>query len=357
MPDVPPPAAAAAPPAAAAPNRKLFLANLGTFIVLALAATVWFTEHLQLYLTEIVVLGGAVTLWGALRLVWGLIEKLGQVDAAETSRRMLSTPEASLLLAVGTIVLLALWLTTGSLYFEHEGGSAGEREYIVQVTRKSDRTHFIDDISLSASKRVAGSPFFGLGSAVALDCTIVRPLRFEPIDCSVAPRTATKLRVPAQFKEKAFHLLRIVPGQDLFRELPRDTDEPVTKYLLEVEYEGRKHVVEDLRKRTLYAGGRGIEMALVRGLDDTPAGYQAQLVTQLRAAEVDEQNAGLMAAVLAASSTEWDALAARKGQRISFMLTRVRSENGQVERSAVEGFPMHYEITGDKVQTIWIPSR
>lgn len=348
-PDPPPP-----------PPGRLFWVNLGALMLLAIAATVWFGDHLQAYLTEVVVLGGAVSLWAALRLAWSLLEKIGKVDAAATSRRLLSSPEASLVLAVGAVALALLWFTTGSLYFEQAGGKADDREFVVQVTRQADqpqdRTHFIDDVTLSASRHLVGRPYFWPTAPQKLDCTIVRPLRYEKRDCSIVRGASTTLKVPGDFIERSFHLLRIVPGRTLYRELPSATDTPVTTYRLQVQVEGRTLNFDDLRNGTLYAGGLGPEMALVRGLDPG-TGYDTYLATQLRAVDVDESAAKETAAKLSVHTAEWPAFSARKGQRLNITVSFERTENGRVERGVVAGFPMAYDITADKVQTLWIPSR
>jgi hypothetical protein len=62
-----------------------------------------------------------------------------------------------------------------------------------------------------------------------------------------------------------------------------------------------------------------------------------------------------LAAVLALRSRSWAALDARQGQTLRFSLQHTWNEGGQVLVRDVEGFPMDYTVTADKVQTIWLP--
>lgn len=350
-----------APPAPPPPAPgRLFWANLVVVMLLAVAGTAWFGDHLKAYLTEAVVLGGGLTLWAALRLGWSLLEKLGKVDAAEASRRLLSTPETSLVLAVASVTLAVLWFTTGSLYFVQQGGSAGDREFVVQVTRQAnqpeDRTLFIDDVVLSASRHLVGRPYFWPATPQKLDCVIVKPLRYEKRDCSILRGEPTSVRVPGDFTERSFHVLRIVPGRFLYAQLPNVEDAPEATYRLELQVGGQRWVLPDLRRRTLYAGGLGPEMPLVRQLDAGSV-YEARLVSELRAVEIEDSAAQEIAAKLSVHALEWPVLSARQGQKLSFTVTRERIEDGKPVRETISGFPMTYEVTAERVQTLWIPAR
>ena len=335
---------------------RLFWTNLVLLLCLAPFATYWFQRHLEFYFTEIVLIGGGITVWVFLRLVYGLLQKLGKVDPIDLSRRFLASPEATLILSAAAIGLLLLWFTTTSLYFQFEGGSGGDREYVVQVTRSTDGFPYIPDATVGPAIRVAGQARLLRGESVSLTCTIVKPLRFEPLPCPVKIGLSKRVRVPADFKAKTYHLLRIVPAPSLYRELPRDTDVPETRYSLHVAIDGQTLIFDDLRKQTLYSGGRGSDMALVLGLEDQQ-GYERFLGTSLRAAGLDEPSSTKIAAVLALRTKTWDALDAREGQKLQFSLRHTWKEDGTLRTRAVDGFPVDYTVTADKVQTIWLPSQ
>jgi hypothetical protein len=346
----PPPAATPVPHG---PGRRFWF-NLGLLAVLAPFATYWFQQHLELYFTEIVLIGGGITVWVFLRAAAGLLQSLGKLDALAWSQRLLASAEATLLLCAAAVGLLLLWFTTTSLYFQYEGGGAGDKEFVVQVSRKQDGSPYMADTTVGPAARVAGQALLLRGSAVPLTCTIVRPLNFEPLDCPVQTGRSRRVRVPADFTPRAYHLLRIVPAAGLYRELPRDTDTPDARYNLQVAVGGRTLRFDDLRKQTIHAGGRGSDMALVLGLED-PLTYERFLGASLRAAGINEQSAATMAAVLALRTRTWDALDARQGQTLRFSLQHTWNEGGQVLVRDVEGFPMDYTVTADKVQTIWLP--
>ncbi|MBC7983952.1 MAG: hypothetical protein H7Y02_08865, partial [Candidatus Obscuribacterales bacterium] len=218
----------------AASNRShWFWINLGLLCVLAPFATYWFQQHLQLYLTEIVVVGGAFTLWAIVRLVWGVFERFTKFDAWNESRTLLSSPAVTRILVVATVVFGALWLTTSSLYLELQGGKSAV-EYQVDVVRKSDGSPILKVGTLNAGQAVIGTPKFWHWRHVDLQCRIVQPIEYEPRDCSLAAGKSTRINVPGDFQAKEFHLLRIVPVGALYRTLPQDTDLPVTRYDLEI---------------------------------------------------------------------------------------------------------------------------
>src|SRR5437868_394502 len=63
-----------------APGKRWFWLNLLMLIVLAPFATFWFQRHLEPYFTQILLVGGSLTLWAVIRLVWEIIEKMTKVD-------------------------------------------------------------------------------------------------------------------------------------------------------------------------------------------------------------------------------------------------------------------------------------
>jgi hypothetical protein len=191
-------APAAAPPPAAEPQSRWFWPNLGLLALLAPFATYWFKQHLELFFTEIVLIGGGLSLWAALRIVFELAQKLGKIDPLSLSRRALGSPECSLLLVVALIVMVVLWRTTNSLYFQYGGGSAGDREFVVQVNRVGDRTPFISDVVVGPASKVVGQAFLFKAENADLECKIVKPLLYQPLPCPIDIGEAKRIRVPGQ---------------------------------------------------------------------------------------------------------------------------------------------------------------
>jgi len=335
------------------PDRsRWFWINLGALCLLAPLSTYWFQQHLQLYFTEIVVVGGAFTLWALVRMVWGLIAKATQLDAWETSRNLLASPAVTRGLVAATLLFAILWWSTGSIYLQLAGSGAGE--YQVEVVRKSDGSPLIARDSLTASRPVVGLPMMLRSETLPLECRIVQPVEFEPLDCNLAPGKATRIEVPRSFKPKEYHLLRIVPGAALYRNLPQDSDQPVTRYELLVERGSDALRAPDLRRQTVFAGASPAEMSLVMRLHDAP-NYERFLDARLRAAKQDRDNASLMAAILSTSTRTLPGMYVKAGDVLKFTVTYTRSDEGEIESGTLEGFPMTYQVTSDQVQTLWLP--
>jgi hypothetical protein len=49
-------------------------------------------------------------------------------------------------------------------------------------------------------------------------------------------------------------------------------------------------------------------------------------------------------------------LQARAGQQLDISIRWTRSEDGTTKSGLMQGFPVHYTVSPDKVQTIWLPS-
>lgn len=344
----PPPAPASVRPSA------WFWPNLVLLAILAPFATWWFQQHLQLYFTEVVLIGGGLTLWAFLRAGYGLIEKVGKVDPAAMSRRALGSPEATLLLLVAAAAMAGLWLKSNSFYLEYAGGASGDKEFVVQVTRAADGAPFIPDAAVGPATKVAGQVFFFRGEPAELSCRIVKPLRYEPLLCPIGATEAKRVKVPEDFTPRAFHLLRIVPAPALFDELPKSGDPVDYRYQLEVATDGASFALPDWRRQTVFAGAKGADMPFVLALQDRQE-YEQYLGSSLRAMGVSAESSSSTAAVLVLRTKTWDAFDAKAGKRLRFSLRRIEQRDGQVQASVVEGFPQEYTVTADKVQTIWLP--
>jgi hypothetical protein len=345
--------APAAPPKDAGRSRW-FWPNLIILAALAPFATHWFKQHLELHFTEVLLIGGGITAWAALRVALALAEKLGKLDPLSLSQRALSSPETTLLLAVALVVMVALWKTTNSLYVQYDGGGAGDRQFVVRVSRASDRTPFMPDLVVGPATKFAGQAFLFRGEKVDLECKIVAPLSYEALPCSIDIGEAKRISVPGGFKSKTFHLLRIVPQPVLYAELPEKADQPNVRYRLDVTVDGKSYAIDDIRRQTIYAGGKGQDMPLVLSMQERPD-YELYLGAALRAMGVEKDSSMRMAAVLSIRTITWDQLDARPGQRLRLSLKRLERRDGKEAVSEMDGFPTEYVVNRDKVQTVWIP--
>jgi hypothetical protein len=339
----------------APPSRRWFWINLVLLLVLSAAGTWWFTQHLEPFFTEIVLVGGSLTLWAFLRLLWDVIEKATGAHPVEHSRPWLASPALTRLLVVAAIVLAVLWPSTTSMYFEYGGSGAGESDYDVEVTRTADKTRFMPPLKISSTSKVEGRPFFWQHALLPLQCRIVKPAGFDPVDCSLRGARSVRLKVPGSFAAQELHLLRLVPAGRTFIELPLPSDSSATRYQMTIDVDGQQLVLDDLRKQTVYVGGAGERMASVLELESA-AEYGAFLARSLRAAKLDEDSAAQAASLLSTHTRAWDALQLKAGQTLGIAVRWSRNEGGTPQGGVMPGFPIHYTVTSDKVQTVWLPS-
>jgi hypothetical protein len=348
---------AATKDAAQSPPKKnrstWFWVNVGTLCVVAPWATYWFQRHLQLYFTEIVVIGGAFSLWVFVRAMWAMLEKAAKVEPWDLSRKLLALPDVTGILLVAVVALLVLWFRTASLYLEYRG-APGEGQYVVEVVRKADGSPLIPSATLTAANKVVGRPFLWLGSAEQLECRVLRPVRYEVLPCSLEPGASTRLAVPSSFSEREFHLLRLVPIGSLYSELPAVDESPLSRYDLELVSGGNVVTLTDLRRQAIYTGATAIEMPILMELEPSGA-LELQLRSQLLAKRYDSANAELIGAILSLAAREWPTVHVKAGDKLALTVRVTRPQSASPRAEALEGFPVHYTVTTAKVQTVWLP--
>lgn len=332
------------------PHPRWFWINVATLCVLAPWATYWFQQHLRLYLTGIVIIGGAFSIWALIQAMWGVLQSATKVDAWEHSRKFLAQPDVTAVLVIAVIALLVLWHYTASLYVTYEG-AANEGEYLVEVVRKSDTSPMVPAVSLTAGSPVAGRPFLWQNGPSELTCRILRPAKYEVLPCNLEPGHSTRIRVPDGFKPREFHLLRIVPGSALYTQLASVEEAPVSHKQLEVEAKGIQAVLPDLRRQVIYTGAAEEEMPIVMELEQ-PGTLAPYLRNRLLTKSEDILNADRTTAILSLLPLTWPAFYMQKGDRLAFT---VRATDSDGRSRVLDGFPVHYTVTADKVQTVWLP--
>lgn len=334
-------------------STRWFWINVIALCGLAPWATYWFQRHLQLYLTEIIIIGGAFSLWVFVRTTWAIFEKAAQVEPWDLSRRLLALPDVTGVLLVCCIGLAVLWFSTASLYVEYEG-APGEGEYQVEVVRKSDGSPIIPSTSLTAAAKVIGRPFLWQRSLDDLECRVLRPVKYEPLPCRLEPGRSTRISVPGSFTPREFHLLRIVPIGVLYARLAAVDEASTARYDLELESGGRLAILEGLRRQVVYTGTAANEMPIVMELD-TPGALEPQLRSQLLTKRYDSSNAEVTAAILALGAREWPTFDLHTGDQIALTVRETRSAGAPAMPLTLDGLPVRYTVTADKVQTVWLP--
>ena len=177
-------------------------------------------------------MGGVFTVWALVRLLWGIFEKASQFDAWDWSRRYLSSPGASRLLLVAALFLTFLWFTTTSLYFEASGGAADS--YQVEVIEPASGQYYMNPAFISSANSIGGAPRLLQFYKRSLQCRIVKPVGYDPVDCGLAPGEHKLLLVPRDFPERESHLLRLVPSGSLYRKLPKREESGSSNYSIEL---------------------------------------------------------------------------------------------------------------------------
>ena len=303
-------------------------------------------------------MGGVFTLWALVRLLWGIFEKASKFDAWDWSRRYLSSPGASRLLLVAALLLAFLWFTTTSLYFEASGGTADS--YQVEVIEPASGRYYINPVSISSANSIGGAPRLLQFDKRSLQCRIVEPVGYDPVDCGLAPGEHKRLLVPRDFSERESHLLRLVPSGSLYRKIPKHEESGPSNYSIELILDphtpGQPTVSkrwDNLRRETVNViPVSDAEQALVKRLDNRQD-YQRSLLTAFEEKGFTEEAGKQTAAVLVSNISDWPIAYLRKGDKISITIVK----NPLPEEEAA-GAPLRwttsYEVTADKVQTLWL---
>ena len=331
---------------------RWFAINVVMLCLLAPWATYWFQRHLQLYFTEIVIVGGVFTLWVFVRAMWSMFERTTQVDAVAYARRFLSAPDLTIVLIVAAIAFAVLWFKTASIYLEYEG-KPGEGEYTVEVVRKADGSPLIDSVSIKAGHPVVGRPILWQRSKTDLECRILRPTRYQVLDCAITPGESTRIAVPGSFTERAFHLLRLVPSGSLYRDLAPIDQAPLARRDLELRRGSDVSVLDDLRREIVYTGAAANEMPILMEAEQ-PAMLQPQLYSHMLAKHFDSDSANLATAILMSRTRSWPTFYLAEGDVIELTI-KIHSPNADAVTVA-DGFPFRYTVTNDRIQTVWFPS-
>ena len=337
----------------APPPRKIwFVINVAVLVVLAPWATYWFQKHLQLYFTEIVIVGGAFSFWVMVRAMWAMFERTADVDVGAYSRRFLASRDLTIVLVFFAGAFHALWMHTASLYVEY-GGAPGEGEYVVEVVRKVDGSPLIARTTLNAGNAAVGGPALWLTEKTELECRVLQPVKYEVLPCELVPGKSTRVEVPGSFEPRDYHLLRLIPSERLYANLALVDEKPTNECVLEIRRGADVIVFDDLRRQTLYAGAAANEMPILLALDQ-PEALRQHVYSKLISRKVDSQHAELMTAVLTLNTAVWPTFQVHSNDVLELVVRPKHADDVCVVAEAAAS-PTIYTVTNDKVQTIWFP--
>lgn len=341
-----------------------YWANLILLAAVAVGASLWFSKHLETYVDQVLLLGGGVSVWAALKLGWTFIEKSRKTDAWEAARGLLHSSELSQVLLVALGVVGVLWFTTASQYFEYDGPGTTGSNYAVHVLLGAKdgadaldkRKSFSVDPVLSPNERVRGQVFYWLTKSIPLTCVLEKTgVPYEPLDCSIQLQASTRVKVPGAFHLRKVHLLRILPSIELFGMLPSKRAPPLeVSFRLTISRGNETHVIEDMRQGILHVGGRPDEMdelLAMQASDELPTTIRTEVLSK----GINPQSAEETTAVLMSNQRKEGKYRLATEQKLKLVLERLTMADGRLTNTTAIGAPTFYEVTDEKVQTIWLP--
>lgn len=242
--------------------------NLVLFLLLALLLTVWFHRHLHLYVTEAVMVGGSISLWG----LWKILQSLlgwGMKDEGDAlARSLLARAWLTEYLVFGLVLTVLLYASTASVYLLYQGDSKGEGRFHVEVLENGAPYLSADASEVTAYQRVTGRPLFLHLQPTELEFRINRPWGYRPLRRTLGYGDAVHLAVPGDFAPLELHLLRLIPGHELNGRLRKADDPSKSSYRLELEKDGVIHTLPDLRWQLAYTGAAKQDLAeLYKAMD------------------------------------------------------------------------------------------
>jgi hypothetical protein len=238
-------------------NSRRYRVNLALLLVLVGLSTYWFYEHVHLYFTQSVFVGGTLTIWGLWKIVQSVL-KVGVGDKGPKAARLLNTAGAKEYLILGISIVLLLYVTTSSLYLVYQGSQSGQAQFDVDIL--AGDTPYLPTVTVASYDRVHGQPFFFRVKPVELQFAISNEPGYATLSRTLYPWTTVRLRVPADFPVKQYHVVRLVPGRRVFQNLPRPTDVAAVSYFLKVVVRGNTYTQREVHQGSLYLGAGQVDL-------------------------------------------------------------------------------------------------
>lgn len=254
-------------------GRTAVRLNLVLFVVVAVAATLWFERHLKGYVTESLLLGGTLSLLGLWKLAWDMLARGGGPQGDDLLKRALASPHAREYLLFALVVVALLWTSTSSIYLSYSGGKDAAGAYVVEVwqcdraadaaatTPRSCTTMLEPPIELKAYDRERGRPWFFRVATQHLEYRIASSPNFEPLALDWRAWSQHRLDVPGAFRPKDLHLVRLYPGFALAAQLPETATAPGARYRLEIVAGRDRVLVEPLTRGAVLTGMSAASLA------------------------------------------------------------------------------------------------
>jgi hypothetical protein len=232
-------------------SKGSYLWTLALFAAVAAALVIWFQRHLQPYVTESLIIGGTISLWGLWKLLWTMFTDAGGEGRKDLTRRLLGTPGAFSGLLFLAIIATLLHFMTSSIYLRSAGASSGEKDFTVQVM-EGDKV-YMGPFTVHPGE-VLGQPHFPSLGSHELEYQILEPRGFEPLKKTLRPWGAHNIKVPGSFSRKVLRHVVLVPDTVLFSDLPALGQEGGPRYYLSVTANDQTSVYPDLLQQLVVSG-------------------------------------------------------------------------------------------------------
>lgn len=341
--------------AAAEPVRRRYILNILLFTAATVLYTFWFQRHLKVYVTEVLILGGTLSLLGVWKLAWDAFGTASGVKSDDLVKRLLQSPNATEYLLFSLLPIGILYACTASIYLSYSDG--GGKQYKVEVW-EGDRM-LVAPYEVNSFDRNVGRPLFFRTATTSLEYRIVEPSGFRPLTLTLRPWSQHSLRVPADFPRKELHLLRLVPDLRLLGTLPASADQVGRRYLLRLRWrdaEGNERAAEVPRywRTSVLTGMQQADLGARTG--DTDAASLRQWIDDhaARLGVAPEDRSPIVAQLAGAplslplTSVEFVAGDSVTIQLLAYDATRTPAE-------AVLKSELRYVVTAAPVQTVLIP--
>lgn len=223
-------------PAIASKDRIRYRITLLLFAAVAAGIVIWFQRHIEPYVTETLIIGGTMSLWGLWKLFWSMYEDAGGEGSKDLTHKFLGGRGALRTIIFAAIIVTLLHLFTSSVYLRIAGARSGEESFKVQVLDSSNEV-FMGPFEISPGQTV-GRPMFPNFRSEHLTYQILSPHGFLPLPSDLARWGSDNIRVPGDFKRKELHVFALVPDEALYPDLRKPGEQLGEEYYLEVRAKG-----------------------------------------------------------------------------------------------------------------------
>lgn len=230
---------------------RRYRSTLLLFVVVAAALVSWFQRHVEPFVTETLIIGGTMSLWGLWKLGWSLYEDAAGEGGSDLTRKFLGGRGALRALVFAAIIVLILHVWTSSIYLRYGGALPGEGGFKVQILE--GEKVFMGPFDIGPGKTV-GYPMFPRFRTQQLTYDIISPRGYLPEQAAFAPWSAHDYTVPGDFKRRELHVLRFVPGVELYSNLPRQGESGGERYYFEMRAKGGSVMLAEFSKGIVVTG-------------------------------------------------------------------------------------------------------